>query len=237
MTAAVRSRSLLWSFNYAIEGMLYALRTQRNMRLHASAAAAVLVSAILLGVARWEMVALLFAITFVFVAELVNTAIEATVDMVVDHFDPMAKTAKDVAAGAVLVASLNAVAVGYIVFFDRAVAMAAGGFYVVRQSSATLTLIALALTVLVVLVMKAVTGEGTFLHGGWPSGHVALAVGGASAIAYTTQSAKAGVLALFIAFLVAQSRVESETHTIPQVLLGAVVGFLIPTLVFQVFLL
>ncbi|MDO8986847.1 MAG: diacylglycerol kinase, partial [Coriobacteriia bacterium] len=178
-----------------------------------------------------------FAITFVFVAELANTAIEATVDMVVDHFDPKAKTAKDVAAGAVLVASLNAVAVGYIVFFDRAVAMAAGGFHVVRQSSATLTLIGLALTVLVVLVMKAVTKEGTFLHGGWPSGHVALAVGGASAIAYTTQSANAGVLALFIAFLVAHSRVESETHTIPQVLLGAVVGFLIPTLVFQVFLL
>ncbi|MDP2233742.1 MAG: phosphatase PAP2 family protein, partial [Actinomycetota bacterium] len=112
-----------------------------------------------------------------------------------------------------------------------------GGFHVVRQSSATLTLIGLALTVLAVLVMKAVTKEGTFLRGGWPSGHVALAVGGASAIAYTTQSAKAGVLALFIAFLVAQSRVESETHTIPQVLLGAVVGFLIPTLVFQVFLL
>ncbi len=236
MIGTVRSRSLLWSFNYAIEGIVYALRTQRNMRLHALAAGVVLVSGIVFGVSRWEMVALLFAIAFVVVAELANTAIEATVDMMVEHFDPMAKTAKDVAAGAVLVASLNAVAVGYIVFFDRAVRMAQTGFSVVRQSSATLTVIALALTGLAVIAMKAVTREGTFLQGGWPSGHTALAVGGAAAIAYTTQSAKAGVLAMFIAFLVAQSRVESEVHTIPQVILGAAVGFLIPTLVFQVFL-
>ena len=233
--APVRSRSLLWSFNYAIEGIVYTVRTQRNMRLHAFAAAAVLVSAITLGVARWEMVALLFTITFVFVAELANTAIEAAVDISVDHFDPMAKTAKDVAAGAVLVASMNAVAIGYIVFFDRFVLLAQNGFTFVHQSSATLTVIALALTGLVVLGLKALTGSRNYLQGGWPSGHTALAVGGASAIAYTTQSAKAGVLALFIAFLVAQSRVESETHTIPQVILGAIVGFLIPTLVFQVF--
>lgn len=231
----MRSRSLLWSFNYAIEGIVYAVRTQRNMRLHVLAAFAVLVSGLTLGVERWEMVALLFAITFVFVAELANTAIEATVDLSVEHFDPMAKTAKDVAAGAVLIASMNAVAVGYIVFFDRFVRIAQNGFAWVSRSSATVTVIALALTGLAVLVMKAITRTGTYLQGGWPSGHTALAVGGATAIAYTTQSAKAGVLALFIAFLVAQSRVESETHTIPQVILGALLGLLIPTLVFQVF--
>lgn len=231
----MRSRSLLWSFNYAIEGIVYAVRTQRNMRLHALAAVAVLVSAIVLGVARWELVAVLFAITFVFVTELANTAIEAAVDISVEHFDPMAKVAKDVAAGAVLVASMNAVAVGYMVFFDRAVQLAQGGFTYVRQSSATLTVIALALTGLAVLAVKAITKGGTYLRGGWPSGHTAIAVGGAVAIGYTTQNAKAGVLALFIAFLVAQSRVESETHTIPQVMLGALFGILIPTLVFQVF--
>ncbi len=230
----MRSRSLLWSFNYAIEGIVYALRTQRNMRLHALAAAAVLAAALLLGVARWELVALLFAIAFVFVSELANTAIEATVDIATELFDPMAKTAKDVAAGAVLVASMNAVAIGYVVFFERVSLVVERGFELAHGSPVHLTVIALALTSLVVLGVKASGNEGTFLKGGWPSGHTALAVAAATSIAYVTTSARAGVLGLFIAALVAQSRVESETHTIPQVILGGLLGFLIATAVFQV---
>lgn len=231
----MRSRSLLWSFNYAIAGIVYALRTQRNMRLHTLAATVVLVGAMVLDVSRWELVALLFAIGFVLVAELANTSLEATVDIMVDRFDPMAKTAKDVAAGAVLIASVNAVAVGYVVFYDRLARVAGDGLVLVRQSSAELTVIALALTSLSVIVVKAATHEGSFLRGGWPSGHTALAVGAATAIAYTTNSAKTAVLAMFIAALVAQSRVESETHTIPQVMFGALLGFLITTAVFQIF--
>jgi len=233
----VRSRSLLWSFNYAIAGIVYALRTQRNMRLHALAAATVLSAAVLLDVSRLEMVALLFAIGFVLFTELVNTAIESTVDLTVDRFDPRAKVAKDVAAGGVLISSLTAVAVGYVVFFDRARDIAASGFDVVLRSPVHLTVVALALTALVVLVLKAYRREGTFLRGGWPSGHAALATGAATAVGYATRNSSAAVLALFIAALVVQSRVESGTHTIPQVLTGAVVGFLITTIVFQVFFL
>ncbi len=230
----MRAKSLLWSFNYAIAGIVFAIRTQRNMRLHAAAAAVVLVSAVVLGVARWEMVALLFAITFVFVSELVNTAIEGAVDVATVQFDPMAKVSKDVAAGAVLVASLNAVAVGYLVFFERAARMAERGFSLARQTPLHLTVIAISLSALAVLVVKAFNKEGSFLRGGWPSGHTALAVSGATALGYVTGSAKALVLAMFIAALVAQSRVETDTHTIPQVVFGALLGFLITTAVFQV---
>lgn len=231
----MRSRSLLWSFNYAIEGIVYALRTQRNMRLHVIAAAVVLAAAVLLDVTRLEMVALLFAIGFVLFTELVNTAIESTVDLAVDRFDPRAKVAKDVAAGGVLISSLVAVAVGYVIFFDRARDIAAEGFDLVQRSPVHLTVIALGLTALAVLALKAYLREGTFLRGGWPSGHAALATGAATAVGYATMSSSAAVLALFIAALVAQSRVESGTHTIPQVISGAVVGFLITTIVFQVF--
>jgi diacylglycerol kinase (ATP) len=87
-----------------------------------------------------------------------------------------------------------------------------------------------------VLAVKAATHEGTFVRGGWPSGHTALAVATATAIGYATQSAKALLLAMFIAALVGQSRVETEAHTIPQTVLGALLGFLLTTAVFQVFL-
>ena len=79
----MRSRNLLWSFNYAIEGIVYALRTQRNMRLHALAAATVLFAALFFRISALELVAVVFAIGLVVVAELVNTAIEATVDMAI----------------------------------------------------------------------------------------------------------------------------------------------------------
>jgi len=231
----VRSRSLLWSFNYAIEGIAYALRTQRNMRIHVFFAAVVLVAAVVLDVSRLEMVALLFAIGFVLMAELANTAIETTVDLVVDRFDPKAKTAKDVAAGGVLVSSVIALSVGYVVFFDRMRVLVTEGLEIVRQSSVHLTVIALALTALAAVVVKAFTHEGTFLRGGWPSGHTALAAAAAAAIGHGTREPSASVLALFITALVAQSRVESEAHTIPQVLFGAMIGFFITTVVFQVF--
>ena len=231
----MKSRSLLWSFDYAIQGIVWALRTQRNMRLHVLAAAVVLIAALVLGVDRFEMVALLFAIGLVLVAELANTAVEATVDLAIDGPDPLAKVAKDVAAGAVLVSSIIAVAVGYIVFFERLTRLAERGLLYVRHSPVHLTVIALGLTALAVLAAKAFTRAESFMRGGWPSGHTALATSAATTIGYVTQSASAAVLALFIAALVAQSRVESDTHTIPEVLFGAVFGILITTLVFQVF--
>jgi diacylglycerol kinase (ATP) len=232
----VRSRSLLWSFDYAIQGIVYALRTQRNMRLHALAAVVVLVAALFFRIGGLELVALLFAISLVFIAELANTSLEAVVDLAIETYEPMAKIAKDVAAGGVLVASLNAVAVGYVVFFGRLTPGAETLVEKVRSSSPALTLIALALTALTVLAVKAATHEGTFVRGGWPSGHTALAVATATAIGYATQSAKALLLAMFIAALVGQSRVETEAHTIPQTVLGALLGFLLTTAVFQVFL-
>ena len=75
-----------------------------------------LVAALASGVDRIELIALLLAISFVLIAEMINTAIEGAIDVATTSFDPLAKLAKDVAAGAVLIATVNAVAVGYLVF-------------------------------------------------------------------------------------------------------------------------
>jgi diacylglycerol kinase (ATP) len=231
----VRSRSLLWSFDYAIRGVIYTLRTQRNMRIHVAAAALVLIASVVLGVGRRGLVSIVFAISFVFVAELINTAIEATVDLAIDRYDPSAKIAKDVAAGAVLVASLNALVVAYLVLFDPVRHVAQEGLNWVRATPADLTVVAFGLTLLAVLALKAARKEGSLLRGGWPSGHTALAFGIAMALAYITHSASVLVLALFLAGLVGQSRVEGGIHSVPQVLLGALLGVLLTTAVFQLF--
>ncbi|MEL7668507.1 MAG: diacylglycerol kinase [Actinomycetota bacterium] len=230
----MRSRSLLWSFNYAIEGIVYALRTQRNMRLHVTAALLVLGGSLLFRISRLEFIAILFAIVFVFVSELMNTAIEAAVDVATQSFDPIAKVAKDVAAGAVFIASINAVIVGYIVFFGRLDRVGDLLLLRVQQTPMHITIVALLLTSIGVLIGKAITRSGTYMRGGWPSGHTATAAAAATAIGYVTASGAATALAAFIAFLVGQSRVENGAHTWPQVIAGGVLGFLIATLVFQV---
>ncbi len=232
----MRTHSIIWSFQYAIEGVVYALRTQRNMRIHLAAAIGALVTALLLGVDRLGLVAIVFVIALVFVTELVNTAVEATVDIATQQYEPLAKTAKDVAAGAVLVASLTALVVAYLVMFERLKDVVATGLDFARVAAPDVAVVALGLTLLAVLVAKAVAREKNFFRGGWPSGHTALAFGIAVTIGFMTNSPAATLLALFGAFLVAQSRVEGNIHTVPQVILGGLLGILLPVAVYQLFL-
>lgn len=232
----MRSRSLLWSFDYAIQGIVFALRTQRNMRLHAMAAIVALGAALFLRIGALELIALFFAISLVFVAELVNTAIEAAVDVATESFSPVAKTAKDVAAGAVLVAAINALAVGYVVFVTGSGSDVETVLTQVRDAPVHLTVLALAITLIAVIVAKAATRDKSIVSGGWPSGHSAVAFSVAAGTGFATRSAEATIAALFLAFLVAQTRVEAGIHSVAQVMIGALLGTLLTTAVFQLFL-
>jgi diacylglycerol kinase (ATP) len=232
-----RTPSIFESFNNAFEGVIHVLRTQRNMRIHFLIAALVLVIAVAVGVRRFELIALLLAIAFVLISEMINTAIEHTVDVATTTFDPMAKLAKDIAAGAVLIASVNAVAVGYLVFADRIGDRSTRVLDRVRDVPITLTLIALVLTIIVVIATKALTGRGTPLRGGLPSGHAALAFAGWMAATYAVSDSShqflISSLTLIMALLVAQTRVESGVHSALEVAYGGALGALVTLVVFQ----
>src|SRR5687767_1752482 len=234
--SARRPPSVLESFNYAFEGIIHVLRTQRNMRIHFAVAVLVLVAALASGVDRLELIALLLAIAFVLIAEMVNTAIEGAIDAATTSFDPMAKLAKDIAAGAVLIASLNAVAVGYLVFAGKAADKSARVLDRIRDAPAELTLIALVLTVFIVIATKAWTGRGTPLRGGLPSGHAALAFAGWMAATYIVGDSHRFIvsgLTFIMALLVAQTRVESGVHSALEVAYGGALGALVTLSVFQ----
>jgi diacylglycerol kinase (ATP) len=232
----IRRPSIIESFNYAIEGVIHVLRTQRNMRIHFAVAVVVLVVAVAVGVSRLELIALLLAITFVLVAEMINTAVEGTIDAATTSFDPLAKLAKDIAAGAVLIASINAVAVGYLVFAGKAADKSADVLDKLRDAPAEITLIALVLTTLIVIATKAWTGRGTPLRGGLPSGHAALAFSGWIAATYIVGDSHRFVisaLTFIMALLVAQTRVESGVHSALEVAYGGALGALVTLSVFQ----
>jgi diacylglycerol kinase (ATP) len=237
--SAARRQSIFDSFNNAAEGVIHALRTQRNLWVHFAIAAAVLVAAVGFGVSKIELMVLLVAITFVLVAELVNSAIEATVDVASTSFDPMAKLAKDIAAGAVLIATLNAVAVGYLVFSGAVADRSSRFLDRLSDARVELTLVALALTVILVIAVKAWTGRGTPLRGGLPSGHAAVAFAGWMAATLvlddTSHRFLISSLTFIMALLVAQTRVETGVHSATEVASGAALGALTTLFLFQAF--
>lgn len=238
-TTPRRPPSIVESFNFAFEGIIHVLRTQRNLRIHFLIAAGVLVAALAFGVEKLELIALLLAIAFVLIAEMLNSAVEAAVDVASTSFDPLAKLAKDIAAGAVLIAAVNAVAIGYLVFSGQVAERSSEFLDRLSNTPAELTLIALVLTIFLVIGTKALTGRGTPLRGGLPSGHAAIAFAGWMAVTLILDDSDhrfvVSALAFIMALLVAQTRVESGVHSSTEVGYGALLGALTTLALFQVF--
>jgi diacylglycerol kinase (ATP) len=231
-----RPPTIFDSVNYALEGIIHVLRTQRNMRIHFVVAIAVIVLALTVAVSRIDLIVLLISITFVLIAEMINSAIEGAIDVATTSFDPLAKLAKDVAAGAVLIASLNAVAVGYLVFSAKVADRSARLLDRLRDAPAELTIFALVVTIAGVIGTKAVSGRGTPLRGGLPSGHAAIAFAAwiaATYVAGTQHRFLVSSIVLLLALLVAQTRVESGVHSMFEVLLGGMLGALTTLALFQ----
>ena len=239
MTSPRRSKSLLESFNFAFEGIIHVMRAERNLRIHFAIALGVIIAAVAFDVTRMELVALLLAIAFVLIAEMLNSALEAVVDLVTPSVEPLAKIAKDVAAGAVLIATITAVAIGYLVFSGD-VADRSGHFLDrLSRAPADLTLVALFVTIILVIAAKALTGRGTPMRGGLPSGHAAVAFAGWMAATLVLHSSNhqflISTLTFIMALLVAQTRVESGIHSAFEVTIGGVVGALVTLTFFQLF--
>lgn len=229
----MKYKKIFDSFNYAIQGIIHALQTQKHMKFHFFVAVGVLVLSLFFDFSRMEILVLFISITLVLVMEMVNTAIETAIDLFANYYHPLAKIAKNVAAGAVLIAAINAIVVGYLLFFDRLKPITAIIFDKVKQSPPHITFITLAVVMLVVIGVKAYFGTGTPLKGGMPSGHSAIAFSIATIISITTGDMLIATLSYLMAFLVAQTRIEAKVHTIFETLIGGITGILITVFIFQ----
>lgn len=232
-----RRPTLLQSFNHAFQGMVEAVRRERNMRIHLAVALVVLVLSVFLNLSKLELAAIFISIAFVLAAELFNTAIESVVDLLTEDYHERAKTAKDLAAGGVLVTAVNALVVAYLIIADRLSNFSLDLLLAIRRSSIHLTVVAFAVVAVLAIALKATRRRGTPLSGGLPSGHSALAFAGWTAVTFLVGGTKEGVLVSVIAFviaaLVAQSRLETHIHSSLEVLLGALLGMVATTLIFQ----
>lgn len=215
------------SFHFAFSGIMYATRTQPNMRVHLVIAAMVLIATMLLRLDRLYVIAVIVSIVIVLTLELLNTAIEAVVDLLTVAHHPLAKTAKDAAAGAVFIGSVGAVLIGYLVFYQGIQQGGPRVYSAVAAVPANVALIMFAIVLIGAILAKAFTGRGTPFQGGAVSGHTALAFAAATFLALLVQRPLVAVMAFFVAFLVGQSRVEARIHNTFEVAWGAALGSLL----------
>ncbi len=111
--------AFLKSFVYAWHGLVYAVRTQRNARVHMLLGTAAIILGLALRISPVEFAMIFVAITLVFIAEMFNTVAEACIDLVTSEYHPLARVAKDVAAGAVLLNAMLSVVIGLLVFIPH----------------------------------------------------------------------------------------------------------------------
>lgn len=232
----MRKRTIIDSFNYAVSGIILAIKTEKNMKVHYLIALATIFLSLFFDFTRIEFLLLLFAISLVVVAEMINTALERVVDLITVDYHPLARLVKDVAAGAVLIAAINSIIVGYLLFFDRLNSFTDVLLFKIRKSDIHLTFVALLLVILITVGLKAkfYKGRGTHFQGGAVSGHAAISFCIATIIAFLAQHMLVTTLTYALAILVGESRIEGKIHTLTEVLLGSILGILVGILVFQI---
>ena len=225
-------KTVMRSFRYAWDGVLFVFLTQRHMRVHALIIILVLLAAWGLGVTENQLLHLFVAMALVLIAEMLNTTVEMTVDLIVDSYNPQAKIIKDVAAGAVMLASMYAIAVATVVFFinPRLRAIAAEFPYPpepLQRDVIPMVLIGAVVEAILIAYLKYRTKRGRFWRGGIVSGHTALGFLIATAIWIMTRDVAVTALAIALALLISQSRIQARIHSLLEVALGAVMGILV----------
>ncbi|KYH34533.1 undecaprenol kinase [Clostridium tepidiprofundi DSM 19306] len=229
-------KSLLDSFNYAFEGIIKAIIEERNMKIHVTITIAVLIVCFFCDLSKIEILIVGITISLVLITEMINTALEDALDAYFSEYNNYVKNAKDIAAGAVLISVINSIIVGYIIFSDKLKPIAYNVLEKIKNSNSHIVFLILIIVISITLILKILNGKGTPFMGGMPSGHSAVAFSIATSIAYLTRTPSGIILGFVLAIIVAQSRVDSKTHSIFEVILGGLLGSLITILIFQLLL-
>jgi diacylglycerol kinase (ATP) len=235
----LKNDNFIEACNNAVNGIIYAATTQRNIRIQLVLAVIIMMLSLFYGLNTTEFLCLVFAVFMVIFAEMINTAIETVVDLFVDVYHPKAKIAKDVAAGAVVLAACNALVVGYFIFFNKEniKAISDSIFNNMVKSPTHLAFVAILLVIIAVIAVKASCSRkkqrGELIKEGFvPSGQTAIAFAALTAIWINSRDIITFSLALVLSVLIAGNRLYNNARTKAEVAFGACMGILIVILVY-----
>lgn len=216
--------------------MLYAVRTQMNMKIHLVVAFFIMSISLFYDITKIELIILSLTITLVVFAELINTAIEVAIDATTNYYHPLAKIAKNISAGAVLLTALNATFIGYLIFWDKISNFSFTVINKIKHSNPYMVFVILLMVVIFTVIAKAIYGEGTPLRGGMPSGHSTISFSIATIMSFITSEPIIVGLSFIMAIIVAQSRVDTGVHSLNEVIVGAILGVGLTIVILKIFL-
>ena len=231
-------QKFLKGFDYAYEGLVFAINHEKNMKFHLLACAIVFVASLFFNISRIEMMFLIFAISSVIALELVNTALENAVDIAADgRWLSLAKSAKDVSAAATFVAALNALFVGYMIFFDKFLNFYDSVILRIARRPSHLAVISISLIIIITIFLKGIfyEGHGTAFRGGFVSGHTSVSFGLATIGILLVDNPMVMILMVLLALIVAESRYEADIHSTKEIIRGAVLGISVALAIFGIF--
>ena len=229
------SQSRLESFNAAIEGIILATKTEKNMKIHFSIALVAIILALFLKVSKIDILFVLVSVFFVLFAETLNTSIEYLADYLSKEYSPEIEAVKNLAAGAVLLSSFGSFVVGYIIFSKYLYYVIYYVLKMLKTAGSDISIVIISIVFVGIIIIKAMFNKGTPLRGGFPSGHAAVAFSIWLTVSLLTLNPVVSLLTFILAFLIALSRISSGIHTKIEVLTGSVIGVLITALIFKLF--
>ena len=235
---------ILDAWKNAINGIIYATTTQRNVKIQLVIAVCVVIVSLFFDLSRAEFLCFLFTIILILFAEMCNTAIETVVDLYVDVYHPKAKIAKDVAAGGVVITAINAIIVAYFLFFDKISDI--GLNFIENVVNSPIHLAFSTLVIVVVAIVALIATARTNKHKGLnhkftPSGFATLAFAVNTIIWLLVKQNfenTIGIvlltLSLVLALLVSASRIEAKAHKVSEVVFSACVGIVIVLVIYGI---
>lgn len=233
----LKNNSFIEAWENAFNGIVYAVTTQGNIKKQLVIAVIVMIISLFFNLNRAEFLCLMFTVILIIIAEMINTAIETVVDLYTDLYHPKAKIAKDVGAGAVVIAAINAIIVAYFLFFDKITDIGLNFIKNVVESPTHLAFVGIFITIILIVALKAAstTNKHKLIKNNFmPSGQAGIAFAANTMIWILSDNIVILTLALVMAILVAESRIETKKRSLKEVIVGGLLGTAVVLLLYGI---
>lgn len=224
------------SINYAIEGILHSARTQKHVRLHLFSAAFLLLFCFALGIDMHDFIILSIMAAIVIVAEMLNSAIEAAVDIASPNKSEMARISKDMAAGAVFVAAVFSLVVAFYILKPYFIKFYYEGISLTKHYPSDIMVAAILMVLIAVIILKAYFGKGHPLKGGFPSGHSAISSSVAVSTIFLTENYYIIITFFILAVIISIARYIYKIHSVIEIFCGFFLGTFLTLILYNIFM-
>lgn len=231
-----KNKSFSVAIGHAIDGVIRAFKTERNLRIDYVIGLLVLITSLFFDFTKTEFACICLTIGFVIFAEMINSTVEYIVDLITDKYDDRAKAAKDIAAGGVLIASCVSVVVAYFLFVDKISNATVAIISSILNSKLHILFTIVFAVVILTIILKGIFGkDDDYAHSG-PSLRISLAFALTTYSYIITNSLIVCGIAFILTLFITQSRVKDKKNKAIYVILSASIGILLVLIIYQIVL-